>query len=263
MEYRIGRVIFALGIVALGIESLVLGIPVQRLEAYQKDWPYYAEAGRAVGAVFVLVGGALFVDRVAKAAAVLLALVLLGWDIGFHLIKLLPTVSVGDHWGGFAETLAVFAAAWVLAALLPPPDSRGWKRIAAWGVPYGRICFGVALIVFGAVHFIYLDFTAKFIPDWVPYRPFFAEFTGFAHIFAGLAILTGVLGRVGAILAGVMYASWVVMLHIPRALHATEQAPFEWNAVFVASILAAGAWLVAASFSRDSGRDAGQNPGRA
>jgi uncharacterized membrane protein YphA (DoxX/SURF4 family) len=135
-----------------------------------------------------------------------------------------------------------------------PPQGGAW-RIADWGIPFGRICFGVALVVFGAVHFIYLGFVTDFIPHWIPYRPFLAEATGFAHIFAGLAVLTGVLGRLASILAAVMYASWVIVLHIPRALAAVPaDAPFEWNGVFIAAILCAGALLMAASFSRDATR---------
>jgi uncharacterized membrane protein YphA (DoxX/SURF4 family) len=253
IEARLGRIVFALGFLALGMESLWLGIPVGRLELWQKSWPYYAEAGRAVGALLLLLGAGLLLPRFAKISASALALVLLAWDIVFHLVRLLPTVDHGDHWGGFSECLAVFGAAWVLAALVAP-HGRAW-RIADWGVPFGRICFGVALVIFGAVHFIYLGFVADFIPAWIPYRPFLAEATGFAHIFAGLAILTGVLGRLGAVLAAIMYASWVIVLHIPRALAAAPaDAPFEWNGVFVAAILSAGALLMAASFSRDVAR---------
>jgi uncharacterized membrane protein YphA (DoxX/SURF4 family) len=154
----------------------------------------------------------------------------------------------------------------VLSALAAPGFL---DRLAAPGIPYGCICFGFSLLVFGAMHFIYHDFTASFIPVWIPFRPFFAIATGVAHCAAGLAILSGILGRLAATLAGVMYGSWVLILHIPRALlhvpaDAAVNPPFEWNGVFVAAILCGGALAVAESFarrgasggrSRSSGRD--------
>jgi hypothetical protein len=47
----------------------------------------------------------------------------------------------------------------------------------------------------------------------------------------------------------------VLILHIPRALlrvpaDAAVDPPFEWNGVFVATILCGGALLVAESFAR-------------
>jgi uncharacterized membrane protein len=252
-ESRFGYILFALAFIALGAESLLLGIPVMRLELWPKSWPDAAFVGYASGAICLAGGIALLLTRWARFGAAALAALTLLWTVALHLAHLIPTILHADYWGGAAECLAAFGAAWVLMALLPPQTGTSLlNRIAALGVPYGRICFGLALVVFGAVHFIYPDFVADFIPHWIPARLFLAYATGVAHSAAGLAILSGILPRLAATLAGIMYASWVLLLHIPRALAAPHD-PFEWNGVFVAAALSGGAFLVAASFRRARG----------
>lgn len=247
-EARLGRFLFAGAWVLLGIESLVLGIPVMRLEALPKTWAATMWLGYATGLLVLLAAiGLMWAER-AKLSATIFAILTLLWTLALHLPKLLPTITHGDYWSGFAECFAVFGASWVLAAMMPPHlRINMWDRIIAHGIPLGRICFGVSLLIFGAMHFVYHDFTASFIPAWIPARSFLAYFTGAAHAAAGLAILSGVFARLGATLAGVMYASWVLLLHIPRVIAAPRDS-FEWNGVFVAAILSASAFFIAATY---------------
>jgi len=251
-EARLGRLIFAVAWVALGIESLVYGTPVMRLEAWGKDWPGAMAVGYASGVIVLLAGiGLMWAER-AKLSASILAVVTLLWTVGLHLTRLVPTITQGIHWSGFAECFSVFAAAWVLASIMPPRlITNAWDRIIDNGIPIGRICFGLSLLIFGAMHFVYHDFTASFIPDWFPDRSLLATLTGLAHMAAGLAILSGVLARLGATLAGIMYLSWVLVLHLPRVVAAPHD-PFEWNGVFVASMLSGAAFIVAATFIKSA-----------
>lgn len=251
-EARLGRLMFAIAWVALGVESLALGIPVMRLESWAKTWPGYMTVGYITGVIVLLAGiGLMWAER-AKLSASILAVLTLLWTVGLHLTKLIPTITHGDNWSGFSECFAVFSASWVLVSIMPPRlITNLWDRILDNGIPIGRICFGLALLVFGAMHFVYHDFVASFIPAWFPYRPLLATLTGLAHIAAGLAILSGVLARLGATLAGIMYLSWVLVLHIPRVV-AMPKDPFEWNGVFVAAMLSGAAFIVAATFIKSA-----------
>ena len=100
--------------------------------------------------------------------------------------------------------------------------------------------------MFGIAHFQYHDFVASWVPKWIPFPLFWAYFTGAAHCAAGVAILVSVMTRLAATLAAVMYGSWALIVHIPRILAAPRDA-FEWNGLFVASALCAGALLIAGS----------------
>jgi uncharacterized membrane protein len=251
-EARLGRLMFAIAWVALGVESLAYGIPVMRLEAWDKTWPGYTTVGYITGVIVILAGiGLMWAER-AKLSASILAIIAFLWTAGLHLTRLVPTIIHPQHWEGFAECFAVFGAAWVLVSIMPPRlITNMWDRILDNGIPIGRIFFGIALVIFGGMHFIYLNFTASFIPPWFPHRELLAEVTGLAHIAAGLAILSGVLAQLGATLAGIMYLSWFFVLHIPRVI-ATPHDPFEWNGAFVALMLSGAAFIVAATFIKSA-----------
>jgi hypothetical protein len=74
----------------------------------------------------------------------------------------------------------------------------------------------VALPVFGVLHLVYPESVASLVPPWYPWPMFWAYFTGFAQLAGGVAIVVGILPRPAATLAGVMYGSWALTLHIPR-----------------------------------------------
>ena len=110
-----------------------------------------------------------------------------------------------------------------------------------------RLVFGVCTIGHGVMHFVFFKFTADFIPAWIPGHDFWAAATGVAQIAAGVAILSGILGRLAAILTGAMYASWFPLVHIPRVM-AHPQSHQEWTSLGIAAALAASALLVAGLF---------------
>lgn len=92
------------------------------------------------------------------------------------------------------------------------PDSR--FRKASLGV----ILFSIPIMSFGANHFLMIQGVVAYTPSWVPFRLFWAYFTGIALLGAGSMILIG--KRVGlvSLWLGIMIMLWVVMLHIPRVI---------------------------------------------
>jgi hypothetical protein len=98
--------------------------------------------------------------------------------------------------------------------------------------------------VVGVLHLVYGEFVALLVPAWIPGRLFWAVFTGLAHLAAGVAILTSVRARAGALWVGAMFGSWVLVLHAPRALAAPGD-PKEWASLLVALGTCGGAWTLA------------------
>jgi uncharacterized membrane protein YphA (DoxX/SURF4 family) len=76
---------------------------------------------------------------------------------------------------------------------------------------------------------------------------FWAYFTGVAHCAAGVAILTGVLGRLAAKLFAIMLSSWIIILHIPRVIAALHDR-HEWTTLFIAIAITGAAWVLAGSY---------------
>lgn len=241
---QLGRYLIAVAMFALGLQSVWLKIFVGRLEPVP-DWvPGHDVIAIGTGLFLITVALGLLTLRWARLAATALAAMLLLWVVLLYL----PLVFVATAaWIGMFETFAIFGGVWILAATLPVGGPRrAWDDVVDRGRTFGRLCFGVSLPVFGLSHFIYHDFVATWVPGWIPFPRFWAWFTGIAHAVAGLAILANVQMRLAAVLAAVMYGSWVLIVHIPRVAAALHD-PFEWNGIFVATSLCASALLVAAS----------------
>ncbi len=152
-------------------------------------------------------------------------------------LVLTAPLSIGA-WLGFGENLALVAAALiVLASVSPEPESL---------IRFARVLFGLACIEFGLSHFAYADITASMVPAWLPDHLLFAYLTGAGHCAAGIAILFGLLPRLGAALEALMMSSFVAFVHIPGVV----QAPFDrlqWTMLVFAFALASSAWVIAGS----------------
>lgn len=241
---RVGCLLLSLAVTALGAQSVWLRIYVGRLQPIP-DWvPGHDGIAVATGLFLLLVAAALLTGKWARLAATALSAMLLLWILALHVPRMFREPAA---WLGTFETFAVLGGTWLLAATLPVHGKRrAWDTLVDQGRTFGRMCFGVSLPAFGISHFIYHDFVATWVPAWLRFPQFWAYFTGAAHVAAGVAILTGVLPRLAAMLAGIMYGSWVLIVHIPRVAAATHDA-FEWNGIFVATALCASALLVSAT----------------
>ena len=246
---RLGRYLMGFAVTAIGVESLVLGIPVRRLEPIPAAFPGITVIAYLSGAAFVAIGVGILIGKWARLAAAVLAIVLLAWVV--LLYGPLLAARQEAAWLGTFETFACFSGAWMLAAFMPAESRlRGWNTLIERGTRLGRFGFGISLPVFGLAHFVYPEFVASWIPKWLPLPPlFWAYFTGVAHVAAGVGILTPVIPRLAALLAATMYGSWVLIVHIPRTLAAPHDA-MEWNGIFVATMLCASALLAADAVTR-------------
>jgi len=82
----------------------------------------------------------------------------------------------------------------------------------------GRIFFSFAIIGLGLTHFIFLEFMTGRAPVWPEALPgdfFWAVFSGWVFITAGLAILSGNLGKQFSIAAALLILFWAFFRHIP------------------------------------------------
>jgi len=149
------------------------------------------------------------------------------------------------------EPLALGGAAWVLAgSLSTPPDTQLWGAATDKLETIGRFIFGASLVVFGCQHFMYGQFVAMLVPSWLPWHIFWTYFFGVALIAAGISIVTGIQARLAAILLGVMFLLWVVVLHIPRVA-ANPQKGDEWSSLFVAIAMCGSCLIIAAAASKE------------
>lgn len=121
---------------------------------------------------------------------------------------------------------------------------------------YGRIIqtlFAIPWIIFGIQHYLYADFVSTLVPSFMPFRLFWAYFTGTAMIAAGLSFIANRFSKLAAILLGAMLIGFILLIHVFVVAGAAAEAKIEAK-TFIRPVqdiaLACAAFLLAANLSR-------------
>jgi uncharacterized membrane protein len=244
----LGRALFSLAIIALGIETLVCARYIGHSLGPRSEvipvipWlPPIPWLAYVFGLTEVSCGVGLLFGRTVRISAMTLSGLLLLSALVLVAPAYAANVANISLRTALFETLALASLAWLASDRAGTPD---WL---ARGTSY---LFGLSLIVFGADHFMALAFIAMLIPAWIPWHMFWVAFFGIALIAAGLSIGFNLLRRPGATCIGLMFAIWVVTLHLPRVLglydiRGAPADPNEWSSLFIAIALWGGSWSLA------------------
>lgn len=237
-----GRTLLGLGALMMGAISLIyadFAITWQPVP----DWvPARTVLAYASGALLAASGIALIANRFTAITAAFMAACMTFWGVVLQAPKLLAAEEAA--WLGPAEILAVAAASWTLFWIGATDSPFRTKAIQL-----GATFFGLMAPIFGLAHFLYIPFTASMIPEWIPYRVFWAWFAGAGHIAGGLAIVLGVIPRIGATLLAIMFSGFVLLVHVPRVIGDVGNR-VEWHLLSTALLLTGAAWIVASVFWR-------------
>jgi uncharacterized membrane protein YphA (DoxX/SURF4 family) len=244
----VGRRVYGLGAVALGIVGLVWGdfaTNWQPIQALPFAVPHREALAYAVAACLLAAGLAVQWRPSTKAGLLVLAVLYLLFAM-LWVPRVVGYPQIFGTWGGMLEELAPAAAAVVAYAYLLPAGSAA---AAAWAERIGRLMFGVCAVSFGVVHFTAVPQTAALVPAWIPPgQTFWAWATGVAHLLAGVAILTGVLAPLASRLLTAMLVGFGVLVWVP-ALFAHPRVHTTWAANAVNLTLIGAAWVVADSMA--------------
>jgi uncharacterized membrane protein len=227
---------FAVGLAGLGVLALIFGDFALQWQPVPAALPMRAPIARVTGVIEVLIAVGLMVPPLRSIATRALFVFAVAWVVllKIPIVGSAPLVEV--NWLGLGEISIVLAAS---LSLIGPP----WSRRAA------RVLFALALIPVGLSHLVYAKVTAGFIPAWIPFKLFWAYFTGVAHIAAGLAVLFDVLAVLGATLEAVMIAGFTVLVWGPVVVK-TPTVQLPWVAFVISWTIAAAAWVVATNLAR-------------
>ncbi|HVU22097.1 MAG TPA: DoxX family membrane protein [Rhizomicrobium sp.] len=237
--------VFGLGIIAFAVIGFVWGDFLSGQPA--PKWIPERTALAYAAATFMLVAGAAIQWRRAvhwAAAAIIsyFSLIVLLLENGRVILK---NYAVYGAYFGAAEPISIIAGALIVYAATAPMDAARAARLTRMA----QVAFGVCAIFFGGAHFVYLSLTAPLIPRWLPpSQDFWAYATGVFHIMAGVAIITGIQARLGAILAAVMYALFIPLVFVP--VLQIEPTAFRWTELATTIVLIGVAWTVADSRKR-------------
>jgi uncharacterized membrane protein YphA (DoxX/SURF4 family) len=229
--------LYAFGAILLGIVTFWFGDFAMQWQPVPKGIGAHQPLVYLSGALLVAGGACLLARKWERAGALLLAVFYGLWVVALHLPIAFASAGHIGTWNGPAEITFMTMGG---VALLSSSASSMRSTLAL----VARVLAGASAIVFGLAHFNYIDFTASFVPSWIPpSQVFWAWATGAGHLAAGLALVSGVQARLAATLLAGMMGAFVVLLHIPRVIGAPDQH-VEWIMLAISSSLTGAAWLV-------------------
>ncbi len=232
----VGRRVFGAGVMALAVVALVrgdfdLGQPVPA------GFPARTVLAYAAGAVMLVAGAGLEWRRTAawSAAAIAAYYAIVVVILMNGRLVVAHRAQFGSY-SNVAEQLVIAASALVIYA----GDAKRLVRV-------GRVVFAICAVLFGIAHFVYLELTAPLVPAWLPPTPeLWAYATGLGFIAAGVAIATGVLARLAAILLTAMFAAFTLLVHTPM-LVADPSSAVNWSESALNLVAIGAAWVIADS----------------
>ena len=233
---RLGRMMLGVGMIALGGTGIAFADFMLEWSQVPAHLPARTTFAYIHGIVFIACGVGLFFEKTIRPCAFVLGTVWLLWT----LLCTPFVIAAHGKTGLQAELLGMASGLMIWAALTGPTINRTLAIIF-------RYAFALCMPIYGLVHFWYAPVVATWIPKWLFVPMFWAYFTGVAHCAAGVAILTGVLGRLAAKLFAIMLSSWIIILHIPRVIAALHDR-HEWTTLFIAIAITGAAWVLAGSY---------------
>jgi len=250
----IGRLFIALAMMVFGIQHFIYLEFVTRIFPPLPLWiPGHAILACIFGAFLCVTSAAILFGTHGRMLTLLLGCTALILFAAFRLPALLADLSDAFLWVNSGKAMVLAGANFLVAGSLANPvaitaQKRSMNALERL-IPLGRFFLAGFLILAGVIHFIYPQFVAVLIPDWIPAHMFFAYFTGTALITGGIGIIVPWTTRLAASLSGLMIFLWVVLLHIPRA-YANFHDSNETTAAFEALAMCGAAILVAVSSHR-------------
>ncbi len=253
-SFSAARAIFAICIADFGIQNILCGqsktdVPVIPWLSPHPVFIYFT------GALFLACGLALLANVRPRPAALLLAAFLLLMDFIFLIPQAVRAPRDLSSTVIF-EVLSIAAGAMLIARhASPPPITPPWLDAILGSARY---LFAFSMVAFGITHFRFLKFIGALIPGWIKINSTggiaWAAFTGAFMILTGLLIAAAPAlsrfalsaPRIAALLLGLMFALWFLLLHLPRVFTFGRRSPDEWQSAFICLSMAAICWMLAA-----------------
>jgi uncharacterized membrane protein len=143
---------------------------------------------------------------------------------------------------GIGQQLLLLTPAAIIYAVSASSDPL-WRERAAAAAGW---TLGLGPIVFGFGHLISPQVMARFVPHWVPFPVFWAVFTGFAFLLAGIAIAWRIQEVLAARLLALMLLLFEAAVEIPPVF-AHPHSQVAWGGA-VYNLTAIGACLMFSEF---------------
>jgi uncharacterized membrane protein len=248
-----GRAIYSLAIFAIGVETMVIARTVAHPLGAQYNgisvipWlPAIPGLGYLFGVIWIACAIGMLIPRTLRTSALLLGVLFSVCTLVLIIPKYLRLPGDMGLRTVVFEPLSIACLAWLMIGpnAIPSFLERGSRYLSA-----------IAMVIFGVDHFLGLGFIASLLPRWIPWHVFWVAFFGVAFIAAGISFAARILLPWAAAGLGLMFAIWVLTLHLPRVLGlygipGAPKNPDEYSSLFIAVALWGGPWALARVYSR-------------
>lgn len=244
---RLWRFLFAIGLFALAIQELVnsdflvvilpAGFPAWLPHRMIFDWIFSVPL--AIASICIIL------ELKARPISLLTGGILLLMVILFQAIGQQYPMHLGSWTAAFKE-LTLSGGAFIAAGSLSRENKVSeLENFLEKLIPAGKYFFAITMVVFGYMHFLYLDFVTTLVPSWIPWHLFWTYFAGVALMAGGLGIILNIKRHLAANLLGIAIFIWFIVLHIPRAIaDPNSGAGNEISSVFEALSFSGIAFLI-------------------
>lgn len=247
-----GRAAFAVTLFALGVLGLVIGDFTPIWRGVPAGFPAREPLAYVCAIVCLISGIGLIWQRSAASAAGVLLVYLVSWLLVINVPQARSAPTQLGAWYGFAETVVFAASAWTLLIRSAAGRGRPWMPFVTdvKALRIARGLFGLALVFFGASHFVYVNMTVPLVPVWIPGAVFWAYFFGCTYIAAGLALLADRYARLASSLVTLQMGLFTVFVWLPRlaAGETMSVTGSTWQELVFSWTLTAAAWVIADSW---------------
>ena len=244
----VGRIFYAVGLASIGLmHFFYMNFPWVVIPDFPVWLPLRLLWVFVIGAAFFAAGVCILFNLKGRKVAAWTGVGLLVLVVIAHVPNQLagPYAAVIGAWSNTLKELALAGGAWITALSFGAEDSTlpGWLERM---FPAGRYFFAGLLVIFGSEHFLYSKFVASLIPAWIGSATFWTYFAGAALISGGIGMMVNRVARRASLLTGLMIFSWLLMLHIPRAIaDPYTNVGNEWASVWEALAFSGMAFMLA------------------
>ena len=239
---RMARAVLAAAIAVIGLVHLIFGGAVSRaFPAWEHGPPGRELWTRGAGAALLGLGALVLARRRAREAAAAAGAIFLLAVLALHVPRAIASATFADAAANVLKWLAVAGAAFVLAVEAAPSRPGRLLAGAAAAAPWALGAFMLAAAV---LHLKFADFVAMLLPPWMPAKLFWVYLTAATLAAGGLGLVTPRVARLAGLLSAVMFALFVVLVHVPRTI-ADPSHGSGWSEIAEASAFAAIAVLLA------------------
>lgn len=246
---RIVRILFALGVMSVGVLTLVLGYGVLLFAPVPDGWiPWLKPIGYASGILMVGTGAGLMFERSAGVATRILLPFLLVWTLS-RVPVVISDPGREISWFAVGEIAVLAAGAMVLFTTLARLRAgSSLQRVThEYGLRTAWLLFALSLLTFGLSHFFeFAARTVSLVPAWLPYRTEWAYLAGAAQIAAGLGVLFSIYPRLAAAMEAAMLSVFTLLVWVP-AVVANPRLHSNWGEFLFTFALAGASWVIAES----------------